>query len=554
MWGDSPRRSLDNLGVVADWPVVYAAAAQELGKTAEQLTDFEKKTAMLNEAQRQIEAKLGGLGTGAQRAGMGMGQLRTATVDYIDYLKMEAMPAIDATAQAIADMLNARPGGSRYVDAILEDIYAIGAAQRKVQAPQTGIGFLDAWLSEFGEGDLVMRRLGASANEQEAALAALARQIDVTAMSQQEFVQVQRAFAAQSQSVADGLTDQRMAFLHTRNEQEHMINTAARLMGQLDGIGRTASVAALGVDELTAAMQALSKASQITGAVDAIEQAAKEADARARYQQEVSRAREVDPQMAEHLEAQGWWSFMIEDRAAYNNMIITGTSLERNYWDAHERGVTGAVAGYGGLKSAMEDYYKSWSSQAQGILSPTQDFDLNALTEEVYGYQDKWDEKARRAMDVVKQGTDSPWAGEMGLGGKEDALAYVRDFYAGRLPEDVNWGAAVGQYQQQMEMGLGQQNLASLFEEKLLGSGWGPEGEALATLQSSFGPGGESAATAFAESFTGHDWDSMTMTASERILTGLSTHLNSGQSRYSDQFERFVISVVKRVFFNGAEP
>jgi len=55
--------------------------------------------------------------------------------------------------------------------------------------------------------------------------------------------------------------------------------------------------------------------------------------------------------------------------------------------------------------------------------------------------EDAWDEKARRAMDVFNQGAESPWAESLGLSDKAGAAQWIKDFYMGRMPEQIDWSA-----------------------------------------------------------------------------------------------------------------
>ena len=118
---------LDNLGIVADWGGVYEREAAKIGKAADELTKFEKQSIMLNESQRQLTEKLGDLGAAASKmAGTGIARLRVATKDYINYLTVEATPAIDRAANAIADMfvLPLVPGTEQYQQKQIEALTA----------------------------------------------------------------------------------------------------------------------------------------------------------------------------------------------------------------------------------------------------------------------------------------------------------------------------------------------------------------------------------------------------------------------------------------------
>ncbi|MEN6303008.1 MAG: hypothetical protein ABFD96_09815, partial [Armatimonadia bacterium] len=233
--------------------------------------------------------------------------------------------------------------------------------------------------------------------------------------------------------------------------------------------------------------------------------------------------------------------------------------------DQMDRAMTQSAGVAGGawndMQSQMESYYESWQSQTEGILVPTQEFDLAALTEEVSGYQEQWDEAARRAMAVVKGGPANEWAAPMGLESKEEALQYVRDFYAGKLPEDVNWDAAIAQYQQQMEQAVGQQNLSAIFEQKLTEAGLGPDSELVAqALGAPFAAAGSDSATQFAQSFADYDWSTAADQPGKDFTAGFlgaaSTALSKPEATadFRNNMRSFIIGVVQDYFFGGSQP
>ncbi len=502
---------LDNLGLTLSLEKAYADYAGTIGVAVDELSKGQQQIAVWTQIQEQMTAKMGDLDKAtAAMAGQGVPRLRAAWTDFIDYLEVKAAPTIDAMADGLADALSGLP--LTELEAIELTLDKIAVSQETLQVPFLSTAELERYEAQL------WAQIGA---------------LDLASLSTEEYGRLLEMVGNYSGEAAAKVAE-------LRNVQDIARRQAAFLTEVNQELAQSE-------DEVASAAEREARALQILSGGLAAAQEAAWARWRANEGLRYQIVGGVDP-----LTGETWYPF--QQPKGGPDLITTAEQIE-HVWDTHETGISNAVSGYDTLKSSMESYYESWASQAESILTPTQTVDMEALMEEVYGYQEKWDEAARRAMDVVKLGAESPWAQPMGLESKEEALQYIRDFYAGKLPEAVNWEAAISQYQLQMEGMIGEQNLATLFQEKLIGAGWGPENEAvMMALGAPFEPGGEAAAASFANAFVDYDWESMAASSSALILTGLVDHLNKGQTQYSDQFERFIISVVKRVFFAGAEP
>ncbi len=509
---------LDNLGLTLSLEKAYADYAETIGTTADELSKGQQQLAVWAQIQEQMTAKVGDLDqVVAQMAGQGVPRLRAAWEDFTDYLKVEAAPTIDMVAGAMADMLEAIPTGMPRTEAIIADMEALQAGGREAEAvlrrlklahddTAGGMEILEGWLL------------------QEVAA------MNSSALSAEQYSQLLERIGGVSAKAAAELEE-----LH--NIQVIANRQAAFLASTTEGLAGAMDDATLAAQREAHALEILS------GGLAAAQEAAWgrwRATQGAQYQKPAG----IDP-----LTGEPWYYSEAPWKAR-----DTIEDINR-FWAAHDTGISKAKSGFNELQRAMESYYESWASQAEAILTPTQTVDMEALMEEVYGYQEKWDEVARRAMDVVKLGAESPWAQPMGLESKEEALQYIRDFYAGKLPEAVNWEAAIGQYQTQMEGIAGQKTLSQMFQEQLIGAGWGPENETvMAALEAPFEPSGTSAATSFANAFAEYDWNATGMSVSDLILSGVTYQLNHGKAPYTDWFASFIVKTVKDFFFAGAEP
>lgn len=387
--------------------------------------------------------------------------------------------------------------------------------------------------------------------------------LTMAAFASNNFVMGQTESAEVAATVTAEFNRQRIAqldLISTTIAMEQDFEKAASSVGSL---GAGARIATGDLSGLNAAISsAISLASNLAGAAEGAAGALQgmATDVRVSMMKARDYARGIEkPQMDWFTTGKKAWE-MPEAVAEYGRAM--GTWIEnqgRQVWRDHEESISSAGAAYGGLTDSMESYYDAWKSKADGIassiLSPTQDVNLAAMEEKLYGRQDTFDENARRAMDVFEKGTESPWAAQLGLGSKEDAFQYIKDFYAGKLPEDqYNWDAAIGQYQDQMEQTIGADSLQKMFEEKLIGAGWGPEGAQLTdALQAPMGDGGTAAAETFAGTFTAYSWVTPGTTAGEMILTGLRQRLEKGDSRLNSGIEALVIKTVRNFIGAGGE-
>lgn len=515
----------DNLTIVVDTALAYDQYAASIGKTADELTKLEMQEAFAIEMLAQAEAKFGDLDEVTQDlTGQGIARLRASWADLKNEVQTEVTPAIDDAADAVSTWMGLLSG-----------------------AGLTRIGsLLD--VAEFEGNTLVGKLAVRGLVEEVRGLEAM----DVAAMSAARFNALVKDLAAVSPEAAAALRE-------LRNEGVGVQREMAKGDAAMWAMGQGAQAAQVDLSALGGAVQNLTgylsnMIGMASGAGDAL--AGMGTDLHISMMKAQDYARGITkPQLDWYTTGKMPWE-LPEAYREYTRALGTWIEgLGRQLWRDHESDIRSAGGAYNDLQSAMESYYQSWQSQAEGILAPTQSFDLSAMEQELGIWTDKWDEPARRAMDVFKKGTESPWAEPMGLGSKEEALQYVRDFYAGRLPEDVNWDAAIGQYQQQMEQMLGQQNLAAMFQEKLVTAGWGPENETvMAALEAPFTPGGTNSAQAFATAFSDYDWEGTATATSDRIMSALSAELSKGAGKYAPWFESFVIRTVERVFFGGEKP
>ena len=80
--GRQSKLMLDNLGIMVDTDAAYKTYAEELGKTADELSDVEKKQAFVNEAMRQGKELVDGIGEESLTTADKLAQLNTSVTNF----------------------------------------------------------------------------------------------------------------------------------------------------------------------------------------------------------------------------------------------------------------------------------------------------------------------------------------------------------------------------------------------------------------------------------------------------------------------------------------
>lgn len=140
-------------------------------------------------------------------------------------------------------------------------------------------------------------------------------------------------------------------------------------------------------------------------------------------------------------------------------------------------------------KNLMEQAQKGFKNLVQEALKPTE------VTAEDLGragagtYLDKWDEEARRMRAALAGSQEWDWMipGDVKMGGPENIARWGEDwldnFYAGMMPDAVNWGAFVEQFKSNLKRQAGQDRLIDRAIEELAKEGiTATSGEVLAAL------------------------------------------------------------------------
>ena len=487
---------LDNLGIIVDTETAYARYAESVGKTAAQLTDAERKQAMLND----VIANSASIVAANNAAGENM-------VDQFE--RMDA--AISNAQQALGELFS--PTAAVIASAIADAAQA--AADGMTEMAERG---------QVNAENLVMQLQGAN-NMLRIHQAALE---DAAQGSEEYRIAVQRV--AEAEQLRDGIVRQLNAV-----EKEQIQTTSDMTTAHLD---------------LEAAMRRSGDAAQITGqkfagmglealaaseALDALIRSEQSAMRQAETALNRSAIRMVD--VAGEAGARDWieqqnvalaeqrrlWTEQGYD-IRYINEVLQPAYL--NSLDSGIRKLTDtqtATRAIGSAAQRVNQEFESLRGSVAGVLQSALNVDVGVDVADFLPREDAVNEQARRLADIMVNGlTGQDWVGAFAEGApdiykmltesgdpKAAAARLLADFQDGLVPELIDKDKAKDLVRRML---TGEQNMAQLAQEiagELSGELGVSTAQALAAAQGALGvseatqlgPTGADAAGAFADGF-----------------------------------------------------
>lgn len=487
---------LDNLGIIVDTETAYARYAESVGKTAAQLTDAERKQAMLND----VIANSASIVAANNAAGENM-------VDQFE--RMDA--AISNAQQALGELFS--PTAAVIASAIADAAQA--AADGMTEMAERG---------QVNAENLVMQLQGAN-NMLRIHQAALE---DAAQGSEEYRIAVQRV--AEAEQLRDGIVRQLNAV-----EKEQIQTTSDMTTAHLD---------------LEAAMRRSGDAAQITGqkfagmglealaaseALDALIRSEQSAMRQAETALSRSAIRMVD--VAGEAGARDWieqqnvalaeqrrlWTEQGYD-IRYINEVLQPAYL--NSLDSGIRKLTDtqtATRAIGSAAQRVNQEFELLRGSVAGVLQGALNVDVGVDVADFLPREDAVNEQARRLADIMVNGfTGQDWMGAFAEGApniyaaltesgdpKAAAARLLADFQDGLVPELIDKDKAKDLVRRML---TGEQNMAQLAQEiagELSGELGVSTAQALAAAQGALGvgeatqlgPTGADAAGAFADGF-----------------------------------------------------
>jgi replicative DNA helicase len=463
---------LDNLGIILDADTTYGNFAKTIGKTADALTDAEKRQALLG----RLKEEMGGfdptsvLDTASAWEQLGA-QVENANIRFGEWLNNQGFlaNALRETSKSM-EIGSLRLFGSGEDDQVQLLTIELDAYKNKIKE-------LEEATSNYNNNNPLTKFFtdisqNINLNALEEARKGLAETYEKLAAIDSGKKGTNGAIGKEFEEAARAATAIADAELKTAIEQER-VNTLTREYQKLTGMSKAetenlvqsiikispnigAAIAQLDrmVGGLQAAQAAASAvASAMGGAYSALESAAVEAyknsgfssDILGTYQQQLSTLQGVE----KSLIAQGVSAEMLPFAVAQ------ATDGATDYFDAINKAAT-ATGSAGSATKQLTQEFSSLKGNVEGIFSNLFSDIGGVSVDDFLPREDAPNEAARRIADVMVKGFESPWAeyfqssfpdlfsqymGSAGGDVKTAAAQLLRDFQSGLRPELIDTNA-----------------------------------------------------------------------------------------------------------------
>lgn len=505
---------LDNLSIIVDIDKVTSDYAATLGTTAGQLTGYQRKQALLNEAYRQGEAALKANADAVDSAATRFERLDASLQNAKTELGALFAPAIATIAEnlakaagGVADQLD-EMGKARDVSTLVQDIeiykLQIEGTQRAMEdlritrdqlasegslTPEMQSNFDTSMFGMISEQRTAQENLTAATNAYFEALRRLypAQEavMNPTSADAQARMAMQMMNTANAANAAVSPYNALNIAEHSLTAETQMLNGAlSQAPGWLQGVANAAiqaggvlSQVATQVNQLTASL---------VPALAATKSAIYSAAARVGNIVGDQRAIQLATQQVSALEsgvknlAQAKLTGAISE-SEYNyqlaklNDTYTGTftNIEQAY--QQQQRLAKSTASAASATAQLSEEYSNLQSKVSSVLSGAFNVDVGVDTESILGREDAINEDARRLADVAVNGFSSPWYGYLkdkfpdtigaafeGADPKTAAAKLLKDFEDGLRPELINKDMAKERVKRML---IGEQNTKAMADE-----------------------------------------------------------------------------------------
>lgn len=467
------RLILDNLGLIIDLDKATADYAATLGKQADQLTQAERKAALLAEAFRQGEVAIAANRDAAQ----------SAATQY---------ERLDANFQNLRDVLGEliAQGSAAYIMTLADALeHATEVLEGREELP--------GWLEGLGAAALDAANDMDASTVQTAVLRQALAVLGATVVGVNENVRslatrdAADAFDVMEGAVSNAGVALQMTGASAANASMEAQRVAAAARDGADGLSTMEAMAWSTATSLDAVAQAAGRASAVSSRLSAVRNAA------------ISQAENLalravqaggDPGMIAQLYAEqadqianmGLNMEATNEAMFENKLLVMGAG--ENY-NAMLGGIIEAdketqrlARSTGGVSEAAQEAQRQFDDlrgKVEGVLSGALTLDVGVNPDDILPREDAINENARRLADVAVQGFDSPWfdyfknnfpalfqeyfAGAAdGDGVKLQAAQLLRNFEEGLQPELLDKEKAKERVRRIL---LGEQSMAALAQE-----------------------------------------------------------------------------------------
>lgn len=509
---------LDNLSIIVDIDKVTSEYAATLGTTAGQLTSYQRKQALLNEAYRQGEAALKANADAVDSAATRFERLDASLQNAKTELGALFAPAIATIAEnlakaagGVADQLD-EMGKARDISTLLADIEkykgVIEGTKRSLEelaivrqqalesgayTPEMDSNYDTSVFSAISEQRDAQEGLTAATNAYFEALRRLypaqAVVMNPTSADAQAQLAIQMMNSANSANAAVSPYNALNIAEHSLATETQLLNSAlAQAPGWLQGMAN-AAVQAGGVLSQVAA-QVAGLTNTLIPALASTKSAIYSAAARVGGIVGDQRAIALATQQVNALEsgvknlAQAKLTGAISE-SEYNyqlaklNETYTGTftNIEQAY--QQQQRLAKSTASAASATAQLSEEFSNLQSKVSSVLSGAFNVDVGVDTESILGREDAINEDARRLADIAVKGFDSPWYGyfkdrfpalfqeffagaDGSEGAKKQAAQLLKDFEDGLRPELINKDMAKERVKRML---IGEQNTKAMADE-----------------------------------------------------------------------------------------
>ena len=450
---------LDNLGIVVNATEANERYAASLGKSAEALSETEKKQALINAVLADTTTSAGATVNPFEKLAAATKNLREAMGEFIN--NATSVPAvIEAGADAAQRAADELSGWAER---------AAGAAQDAAVLEQAVIGLTN----DLGQQEQGLRRLTAAGQQNSESY----RQIEAAhAATQQQLVQTNQQLALAQRAMMDEDMAARMAAGGTDMLRGEFI----QLRGAAAAAGQEIVITTGTILDLQRALgnQAFAQSQQnweqMTGAIDSAANAAGRL-----FAENLGGGAGLNRQkeLSDELNAQvGYWRIQGYTMEQINDVLLPGYVANIQSADRELFKATDQTKALSDATREAEQAFNDLKSKVAGVLQAALDPGVGVNPEDFLPREDAINENARRLADIMVNGfKGQDWLGSFKeavpdlyqalaeSGDPQTAAAQMlREFEAGLRPELIDKEAAKERVRQML---LGEQNLAELAQE-----------------------------------------------------------------------------------------
>ena len=474
---------LDNLSLMIDVDSVTAKYAATLGKTADQLSSYERKQALLNEAFRQgapaLEANRNAAGSAATQIERLDANMKNLQDSLGRFIALTAGDTVGRFATQIA-VLNEAMTGQQTAGTIEAQLADLMAQRDKLMAGDNS-GVAGMFAGMFGDAQPAIDSLNGQ-------IAQLQEQLNAIKFPVGNMQQA----ADLSYQAGDAFTSAANASQAFGNAAQYAAMEASYLgaaaMDGAAGLSQLEAMAWSAASSVEAAAGAMARMNQVAGGLQTIrtqaigqlentllriaEHGGDAQQLAATYGEVSDKIFNMGLSMENTAEAQFQNKLAVQAAIEpYNQQLDTIVESERA---AAKLARTSA----GGAQQLSAEF-SALQSKVSSVLSGAFNLDVGVDTESILGREDAINEDARRLADIAVKGFDSPWYGyfkekfpalfqeffagaDGSEGAKKQAAQLLRDFEDGLRPELINKDMAKERVRRML---IGEANTKAMVDE-----------------------------------------------------------------------------------------